>query len=364
MPKVMVKGPIIANDEAWIYDWFDMDYTTPRMVDEQLAAADGAEIEVDINSGGGYVFEGSEIYSALKAYPGNVIVNIVGVAASAASVIAMGGDVVRISPTGQIMIHRSAMLAAGDHEDMSHAAGQLQKTDVSIANAYRLKTGMSEEELLQLMAEETWFTAQDAIEKKLVDEILHDPNGQLKPVANLDAAQMLPAAVVAKMRNDKKSNAGPSPVAKTPENKPAAPTAKGEEPKTMNEEQLKEKFPDLYNQLLNKGATDGADKERARIAALNELADAPGAAEIVAEAIKNGDSYETAAVKIVKASKERTANVGAARAADGKASNAADVPAAEAPLGEKTQAEKDAEEEDARAQANADWINQRRGGKR
>ncbi len=364
MPKVMVKGPIIANDDAWIYDWFEMDYTTPKKVDEQLAAAGGAEVEVDINSGGGYVDEGSEIYSALKAYSGRVIVNIVGVAASAASVIAMAGDVVRISPTAQIMIHNSAFVAAGDHRDMTHASTRLQKTDVSISNAYRLKTGMSEEELLQLMGEETWFTAQDALDKKLVDEILHDPNGQLKPVANLDAAQMLPAAVVAKMRNDKKINVGAPPAAKAPENKPAAHAANGEEPKSMNENELKEKFPDLYNQLLSKGATDGADKERARIAALNELADAPGASEIVAEAIKNGDSYETAAVKIVKASKERTANVGTARAADGQASNAAKVPAAEAPLGEKTQAEKDAEEEDTRAQANADWINQRRGGKR
>ncbi|OWA36765.1 hypothetical protein B9G55_01405 [Saccharibacillus sp. O16] len=364
MPKIMVKGPIIANDDAWIYDWFEMDYTTPKKVDEQLAAAGGAEVEVDINSGGGYVDEGSEIYSALKSYSGQVIVNIVGIAASAASVIAMAGDIVRISPTAQIMIHNSALIAAGDHRDMTHASTRLQKTDVSISNAYRLKTGMSEEELLQLMAEETWFTAQDALEKKLVDEILHDPNGQLKPVANLEAAQMLPAAVVAKMRNDKQINARSLSTAKTPENTPAALTAKGEEPKIMNEEQLKEKFPDLYNQLLNKGATDGADKERTRIAALNELADAPGASEIVADAIKNGETPEAAAMKIVAASKQRTANVGAARAADGKASNAADVPAAEAPLGEKTQADKDAEEEDARAQANANWINQKRGGRR
>lgn len=364
MPKIMVKGPIVANDDAWMYDWFEMDYTTPKKVDEQLAAAGGAEVEVDINSGGGYVDEGSEIYSALKAYSGRVIVNIVGVAASAASVIAMAGDMVRISPTAQIMIHNSAIFAGGDHRDMTHASKRLQKTDVSISNAYRLKTGMSEEDLLQLMAEETWFTAQDALDKKLVDEILHDPNGQLKPVANLDAAQMLPAAVVAKMRNDKKGNAGAPPAAKAPDNIPAAPAAKGEEPKVMNEEQLKEKFPDLYNSMLNKGSENGAEQERARISALNELADAPGAAEIVAEAIKNGDSYEAAAVKIVKASKERTAVAGAARAADGKASNAAAVPAAEAPLGEKTQAEKDAEEEDARAQANADWINQKRGGTR
>lgn len=360
MPRITVKGPIISNDEAWIYDWFEIDYTSPRIVDDQLAAAAGAEVEVDINSPGGYVYEGSEIYSALKAYKGRVVINIVGVAASAASVIAMGGDVVRISPTGQIMIHNSAMLAAGDHRDMTHASGELQQTDRSIANAYRIKTGMSEAEVLELMNAETWFTAQDALEKKLVDEIMYDPQGQLKPVASGVATQMIPRAVIDKIRNEtnrQKNNGDGSTPAKRPNTKPtAAPAAIKEEPKAMDEKELKEKFPDLYNKLRN----DGAEQERTRITDLQDMADAPGAKEIVEEAIKNGGSAADVAMKIVAASKQRVQNVGAARTADGQKSNAGAVPPDEAPIDGKTQAQVYEEE----ATALGDIIKNMAGGKR
>lgn len=139
-----------------------------------------------LNSGGGDVFAGSEIYSALRAYSlngGGVTVNIVGLAASAASVIAMAGDVVRITPVGQIMIHNAYIQgASGDYRDMNHMSGVLKNVNLTLANAYRLKTGKSEGELLSMLDDETWLTPEQALRHGFVDEILFDDQAQ--PEAN------------------------------------------------------------------------------------------------------------------------------------------------------------------------------------
>lgn len=116
--KINVKGTIISNDDKMIYDWFEMDSTCPRDIEESLnKAKKNEEIEVIINSGGGSVFAGSEIYSLLKEYRGKITGKIVGLAASATSVIAMGCDILKISPTAQLMIHRASMISAGNSED-------------------------------------------------------------------------------------------------------------------------------------------------------------------------------------------------------------------------------------------------------
>ncbi|PFT41912.1 head maturation protease, ClpP-related [Bacillus thuringiensis] len=198
--KIDVKGPIISNDEAWIYDWFEMDAASPGEISKELINANGDDLIVSINSPGGYVHEGSEIYTALKNYPGNVEVQIVGLAASAASVIAMAGDKVRISPTAQIMIHNASMWNGGDHRDMEKAAEMLKTTDRAIVNAYVIKSGKSEEELLNMMAEETWMGPQQALENNFVDEIMFMDN-QVKMTASTATATMLPQKVIDGFRN-------------------------------------------------------------------------------------------------------------------------------------------------------------------
>lgn len=124
-----------------------------------------------------------------------------GLAASAASVIAMAGDKVKIAPTAEMMIHTSSMLAHGDHRDMSKASDILKNTDKTIANAYRLKTGMSESELLKLMEEETWLTPQEALRKGLVDEIMFDE--EIKLSASVGVENMIPQKVIEGIRNGK-----------------------------------------------------------------------------------------------------------------------------------------------------------------
>lgn len=138
MKVIPIKGTIVSNNDSWIYDWFGWDYTAPKNV---VLPETGEDIEVHINSGGGDVYAGSEIYTALRSYSGKVVVKIVGIAASAASVIAMAGDEVEISPTAQIMIHNVSSNVSGDHNALLHEAEVLEGFNKSIANAYIYKTG-------------------------------------------------------------------------------------------------------------------------------------------------------------------------------------------------------------------------------
>lgn len=199
MPKVNVKGPIISSDEQWIYDWLGIESTSPQSVAKEIEAANGGDIEVDINSGGGSVFAGSEIYTALKSYKGNVTIRIVGLAASAASVIAMAGKRVIMAPTAQMMIHNVSSRASGDYRDLEHVASILKNANETIANAYRLKSGMSQEELLSMMNNETWLTPQQALNYKLIDEVMFENDLQI--VVNYDNGMLAPQ-VINKIRNE------------------------------------------------------------------------------------------------------------------------------------------------------------------
>lgn len=201
MKKINVKGTIISNDVQWIYDLFDIEATSPNKVLNSLEEANGDDVEVIINSGGGDVFAGSEIYTELKSYSGNVTTKIVGIAASAAGVIAMAGNKVLISPTAQFMIHNVSSRASGDYRNMEHEAEVLKNYNKSIASAYVIKSGMKEEELLELMNKETWFNAQQAKEYGFVDEIMFQEQTQL--VASVGDATMIPQQVIDTIRNMK-----------------------------------------------------------------------------------------------------------------------------------------------------------------
>lgn len=204
--KISVKGPIIDSDDQWIYDWFEVEATSPKKVIDLINQANNEDLEVEINSGGGSVFAGSEIYTALKSYSGKVTTKVVGLAASAASVIAMAGDKIEISPTGQIMIHNASGGFGGDYRDMEKGAEILKNVNATISNAYRLKTGLSNEELLEMMNKETWLTPQQALEKKFVDEIMF--TNDIKLTASLNNG-MLPQEVINKMKMELKNKVVP-----------------------------------------------------------------------------------------------------------------------------------------------------------
>lgn len=174
--RCSIKGAIISNGEKWVYDWLGMESTCPNDIHNAIRDANGEQLDIDINSGGGDVFAGSEIYAALQAYPGDVRLHIVGQACSAASVIACAGYC-DMSPTAMLMVHNVSMAASGDHRDMRHAAEVLQTANRSIAAAYRAKTGKSEDELLAYMDAETWMTAEDAVAAGFVDAIAQPAAG-------------------------------------------------------------------------------------------------------------------------------------------------------------------------------------------
>ncbi|MCZ0717837.1 head maturation protease, ClpP-related [Aerococcus kribbianus] len=198
MKKIKINGTIISNELKPFYDEFGIEATCPKDVLDALG--DEQDVQIQINSGGGHVNAGQEIYHELTQRIGHVEVDVIW-AGSAASVIAMAGDTVRMSPVGQIMIHNASTWAAGDSNAMKHTAEVLTKTNESIAAAYQIKTGKSVEELLDLMNHETWLTAQDALDYGFVDEII-----QRQPPVELVAnatAEIIPKKVIDAIRAEK-----------------------------------------------------------------------------------------------------------------------------------------------------------------
>ena len=150
--------------------WFD-DEVTPALFKDELNSGEG-DITVWINSPGGDCIAAAQIYNMLMNYKGNVTVKIDGIAASAASVIAMAGNKVIVSPVSMIMIHNPATIAAGDTSEMQKAIAMLDEVKESIINAYEIKTGLSRAKLSHLMDAETWMDANSAIEMGFADEIM------------------------------------------------------------------------------------------------------------------------------------------------------------------------------------------------
>lgn len=194
--KIDVKGVIVSNDDKPIYDLFDMEATSPSIITNALEQANGDDIEITINSGGGDLFAGSHIFSELKSYEGNVEAKITGVAASSASIIAMGADKINMSPTASLMIHNVSMVAAGNSNDFQHASDTLKTLNKTVANAYMDKTGMSQDDLLNMMDDETWLSADEAQEKGFIDEILFRQDRYAAATEN-----MIPNKVIEGVRN-------------------------------------------------------------------------------------------------------------------------------------------------------------------
>ena len=159
-----LEGPI-DSESFW------GDEITPQMFRDELYAEEG-DITLWVNSPGGNVFAAAEIYTMLRDYPGNVTVRIASIAASAASVVAMAGNLVQMSPTALIMIHDPSTIAMGNAKDMEKAITTLNEVKESIINAYAAKTGLSRNRISKLMSDETWLNAKKALELGFADEIL------------------------------------------------------------------------------------------------------------------------------------------------------------------------------------------------
>lgn len=163
--RTLFLNGTIAEDS-----WFDDD-VTPQLFKDELNSGDG-DITVWINSPGGDCVAAAQIYNMLSEYKGNVTIKIDGIAASAASVIAMAGNKVLMSPVSMMMIHNPATIAFGDHNEFVKAIDMLDEVKESIINAYVIKTGLSRTKLSHLMDCETWMNANKAIELGFADDVI------------------------------------------------------------------------------------------------------------------------------------------------------------------------------------------------
>lgn len=197
MKRIKIAGTIVLNDYKEFYDVFGMESTAPSDVIDALPE-NGEDVVIEINSYGGYVDAGNQIYTELLKYKGNVIVDVI-MAGSAASIIAMAGDTVRMLPVGQIMIHNVSSATSGDYRDMDKMSDILQTSNSALANAYVQKTGLSKDEVLELMDVETWLDADDAVTYGFADEVIKTNEEQ--PVLVASHAPIIPEEVIKGLQN-------------------------------------------------------------------------------------------------------------------------------------------------------------------
>lgn len=176
MKKINIKGPIVSNATAWLYNWFGWDAASPNTLREGLEEAAGENVVIEINSPGGVCVYGYEMYTMLKEYEGKSTVHVIS-AMSAATLLVCAADEALISDTGIFMIHNAQSSADGDYRDMQMEADALREFNAGIINAYVRKTGKSREEIQALMDNDSYMSPQTAIEQGFIDGYMFgDPN--------------------------------------------------------------------------------------------------------------------------------------------------------------------------------------------
>ena len=308
MKKININGDIIPNDYAWIYQWLEWEHTCPKGVIEQIEAANGEDIEFNINSGGGSVFDAYEIYNAIANYKGNTVAKI-SLAGSAASFIAMATDKTEIGIVGNIMIHKASNTVSGNANDHRYDAQFLETIDNTIVNAYIEKTGKSREEMLNLMNAETWFTPEQALEIGLVDEItskktakpmaFNSMNNKQEVIDKLLELGSIENVKQALINKELGINGVINAVENTKQNI--------KEENEMTLDQLKQEHPNLYNQIVQDATIQAVQNERTRIKEIQNLS-VPGVEDVINDGIENGLSAGEVAMNIIKNQKEKGTN--------------------------------------------------------
>jgi ATP-dependent Clp protease protease subunit len=179
--ELRIEGDIVDDGDAWIYEWLGETVTTTNNFKEQLKAHAGKDLTVWIDSYGGNVFAAAGIYNALKEHKGKITVKIDGKAMSAASVIAMAGDEILMSPLAIMMVHNPLSGAYGYASELRQTADALDVIKEALMNSYQLKTGKKREEISALMDNETYMSATTAIKEKFADGMLY---GDIADVQN------------------------------------------------------------------------------------------------------------------------------------------------------------------------------------
>lgn len=189
MRTYRLAGTVVDSEGALFMEALEQDYISAKNIERILSEAGGEEVTFNLNSGGGSVNAGSEIYTMLSSYSGRVVINITSLSASIASVFMLGADEVNISHQAQIMIHQPHFRneETVDKLSLERSLNMLDSTEKSIAKVYMKKTGLSEDEILDMMFKETWLTSDQALELGFVDNIYNDTEESVEGVEDLVA---------------------------------------------------------------------------------------------------------------------------------------------------------------------------------
>lgn len=301
-PELLLYGAISSNQSWW------EDRVTPGQFNKELAALgeDVAEIIVRINSPGGDVFAANAIYTRLKDHPAKITVKIDGWAASAATIIAMAGDIIKIARNGVFMIHDPAMTVwdTFKEEDFTKLAQELKVIKQSIINTYTMKTGKTEQEISDFMSEESWWTGDAAVENGFCDELMFEESKTVVENANRIIVNSVPfditnfSTIPKAILNSIAGKGSFQTDSVKSENKPKM-EEKTMEIKTIDE--LKAAYPELTTAIEN----NATEKERNRIKELQAAA-VGGFEDIVNEAMFDKPvSAGEMALKILMKQKEQ-----------------------------------------------------------
>ena len=334
-PELLLYGAISSQQSWW------EDRVTPGKFNEELAAlGDVSEIIVRINSGGGDVFAANAIFTRLKDCSAKITVKIDGWAASAATIIAMAGDTIKIAKNGVFMIHDPAMTVWDTFtaEDFEKMAEELNVIKQSIVNTYAMKSGRDMQDIEQLMSVETWWTGEDAVSNGFCDEIMFDDVSTAVENSSHVVVNSVSLDVSSyKTRPRSLFNSPKNPGCFT--NTSAAKTQKKEEQNMATNESITtvEALTAEYPDLVAKIVSNAKEEERARIKDIKETA-INGFEDIVEDAMfEHPVSAAEVALKIVNEQKKQGGTYLANRDADVTDSNAGNVGAAAKQTGQETE---------------------------
>lgn len=357
--EVLIYGTIGSS-------WWEESVSASQFAKDLKALGnDIDEITVRINSTGGSVYDGLSIRSQLRSHKAVVTVIVDGLAASIASIIAMGADKIIMAKGSNMMIHNPMASAFGEAKDLRNTADFLDKIRESLVSVYEDKTGLSSEELIDLLDAETWMSAEEAVEKGFADEV----EGQLEVSAKMAGTIAVFNGIPMDVSNytnipDRLLNMAPPSIPMKPKPvaniKPVAQTKpiQQEDEQEMNLEQLKNEHPDLYQQIVNEAINQGVEQERNRFKAIDEIA-MPGYEDIVNIAkYETGESAELVAMMMIKQDKALAGNHLANAQID--AADLTNVGGTGAPQNLETEAEQAKNQ----AKRMAEFVNSKRKGRR
>lgn len=209
MPKALLNA---TSNEFFIYDIIDDFWGIGAKDFKQFIDmnADAPEIHIHINSPGGSAFEGRTIATLIRSFKGKTICHVDGIAASAASIVAVACDEVRMAVGTMLMIHNAWSVVGGNKDDFIAQAELLEKCDQAMATDYEMKTGLAREEIIEMMNAETWLSADEAIEKKFADMIDQNAEKQDTSAFNLAAYEHTPESLLHEQKKEPKETSEPN----------------------------------------------------------------------------------------------------------------------------------------------------------